>query len=492
MNKLLKRIKKWFVYNGRTLMMLLLMSVTIGLGVWYAIANNEEIEVEDFGGAALSVVAQDISNLSYADAVELINSGEEDKGLSVMMRLAPLSQATKGYSGNGDAHLWIARDLLGDQDFGFTGKFPVGCVGGGALELDFELPASKIVERAVGHLKATVALQTSNLEAAAILAEVMIAEGKRNDATFTLIKTAARNDGELLDLGLNVANALAYEGDDLEFEEAIWHEFATLGQVIAADGRGNISLRIEYLLNAFVLQQEELASVGIKKFARDFDDRANTVDQVASLKALQAYFRAIHHAKSGDLEKVVTFLIQAQQHQPNRVEFVSALQALVDKFPEALPDLKAGLKSSLSDPAITDSFVASRFSLLKACVFPEVASEHLEQALLVGAGDPLIALAVVADKRFTAEEDSAVLIEIIDDALSSKRGARENLYRLYQAKGEIALAAERWQEAVISLERALHMKPKGERAQSLHAQLAECYKTLGVDVLSEEHLALSK
>ena len=492
MNKLLKRIKKWFVYNGRTLMMLLLMSVTIGLGVWYAIANNEEVVVEDFGDATLSVVAQEISDLSYEDALELLANGEEDKGLAVMHRLAPLSQAIAATTGNGDAHLWMALDQLHVEEFGFLNEFPINYVNGTALEAPVAFDESELTKRGEQHLEAAVKLSPELKRPPLMLAELLIAKGKRNNAIAVLTRAASSNEGEFLDMGVNVANATVYKGDDLALKEACWHQVAVLGKRVQNEARGDISARLEYLLNVMVLGEAELAAAGVQSFERDFDDRKNSVAMIAGLKATHQYFEALADLQASDSQAAAAHLVEAQKLQAGREVFVSALSALVKEFPELRNLLQAGVSTADAAAQVADKQAAAKLALLQAELFPEKAEAYVKESASLAPADPAVALAYISQQLAEGAPNLAELPAMAAEALQAPGLKSAERYQLLLLQGELLVTEERWREAVISLERAMVSKSHNTADPKIHKLLGLSYKKLGQDLIGDEHLALAE
>lgn len=492
MKKLLKSVKKWFIYNGRNLGVIVLILSTLACGIYYAVNNSEEIVVEDFGDATISVLAQEISHLSYEDAVKLIANGahDKDKGLAVMHRLAPISQATTVVNGNADAHLWMALDQLHVEDFGFLNDFPMEIVGGEQLLSPVEFGDSELTKRGQRHLAAAVTLSPELERPALMLAELLIAKAKRNEAIELLIKSASANSGQSLSLGVNVANAIAYDGDDLALNELCWHQVAVQGKSIKSELRGDIGARLSYLLNTMVIGEFELTSAGVKKFERDFDDRDNSESMIAELKATQAYFEALSALESKNLKSAAAYLIVAQKLQVGRPAFVAALQELVEKYPELRSELQAGVDQTDAEAQVEDPVMAAKLALLQANVFPEKSAEYLNDSIQLAPREPTVARAFIEKQLSGENPDLNVLSSLAADALKSKGIKSNEKYKLLMTLGELLVAEERWLEAVMALERALILKSSDIKEAKLHQLLGKSYKALGQELIGDEHLAL--
>lgn len=493
MKKLSKGIKKWFVYNGRNLGVVVVTLSTLGYGVYYAVTNKEEIVVEDFGDATISVVAQEISNLSYEDALQLISDGEEDKGLAVMHRLAPLSHAIAAVSGNGDAHFWMALDQLHVEEFGFLNEFPMNCLNGAKLEAPVTFQNNELTTRGQQHLEAAVQLSPGLRKAPQMLAELLVSKGKRNDAVALLIQSAAVNNGQFLELGVAVANARAHTGDEIALREACLLKLVVLGESVQSAARGDISMRLEYLLNVMVLGQFDLARVGVAKFERDFDDRKNSLEMIATLKATLAYFESISALKANDPKAATEYLVKAQQLQKGRDVFVSALDAMVKRFPEVRGILQAGVSAEHAGAFVVNKVDAAKLSLLQAEIFPDDAVKYLQQSVVLAASEPAVAQAYIARKLADGDVNYGELSAMAASALQTKGLKTQARYELLLTQGQLLVRQERWRDAVIALEKALAIRDSRREVEvKLHQLLGQSYKALGQDLIADEHLALAE
>ena len=457
-------------------------------------ANKEEIVVEDFGDASMSKVAQQISHLSYEDAVKLIANGaqDKDKGLAVMHRLAPLSQATSVVNGNADAHLWMALDQLHVEDFGFLNNFPMEVVEAGELVSPVKFEDSELTKRGQRHLAAAVALTPELERPALMLAELLIAKSKRNEAIELLIKSASANGGQSLSLGVNVANASVYGGDDLALNELCWHQVAVQGKAIQSELRGEISVRLAYLLNTMVIGEFELTSAGVMKFERDFDDRENSESMIAELRATLAYFKALSALKSNDVKAAAAHLIVAQKLQVGRPAFVTALQSLVKKFPELRNDIQAGVDKSDASAQVKNPLKGAKLALLQSIIFPENSEKYLNDSILLAPTEPTIARAFINKQLGGENPNWDSLILLATEALKAKEIKSNEKYKLLMTLGGLLAAEERWKEAVVVLEQALILKSNETKGGELHQLLGEAYTALGHELIGNEHLALVK
>ena len=312
MAKVIRKIKNWFEFYGRTAAIVLVIVAVIVAGVWHASTTNEGVVQDDFGDASLSELAHEVSNLSYEDGLRLLAEEDLVKGRAVMQRLAPLNLASKTAQGNAMAHLWMAQDLLAGKAFGFLNVCPFEAAGGKHLASPLLLAKGDLTARCQRHLESAVALDPKLVEATILLAEVMMAQNQRNEGIALIHQSIAAH--AQIDLSIQLANLLAYAGDDVGLEEASWHAFATLGREVTGRKRGDLGVRLNYIIYALVLKQSALAESAIGKFERDFGE--GNEELVKSLKVSQWYFRAIHLLSEEDFSasKVSEYLLNA--HAP--------------------------------------------------------------------------------------------------------------------------------------------------------------------------------
>lgn len=494
MGKVIKRIGRWFEFNGRILAIVLVIMAVVSVGVWHA-SQPEEIAQDDFGDTTISDVAHEVSNLGYADGMQLLASGDEAKGRAVMQRLAPLNQGSKVAKGNAKAHLWMAIDLLREKKTGFLGGFPVAAAGGKKLSPPMSLDDDTLTARVQRHLESAEALDPTLDKAMILLAELHLAKGQRNEAIEGLFSSLATAEGANLNLAVYLANALAYKGDELGLEESVWHAFATLGQEVTSKKRSDINARVEYLLDAMVLKQFDLAEIGIGKFERDFSESENGAKLVSSLRASFAYMQAVALLGNDevDLVKVTDFLIAAHSNQPGRLELVAALKTMVAHDSSLKAQVQAGLgavSKVLEAEAPTE---AAAMHLFLAELAPEKAQYYIERAQqLTPENAELVALWV--DYQLNEQSvDYPELLKAIATASKQTNLNQHERYMLHFSNGKILAASSQWQAALESLEQALAVQDdtQSKKSKELHKLLGECYKSLGLEIIADEHLLLA-
>lgn len=488
MGKVIKRIGRWFEFNGRILAIVLVIMAVVSVGVWHA-SQPEEIVQDDFGDTTISDVAHEISNLGYEDGMQLLASGDEAKGRAVMQRLAPLNQGSNVAKGNAKAHLWMANDLLRGKPVGFLKKFPIEAAGGKKLSAPMVMEDSSLSERVQRHLESAEALQPTLQEASVLLAELHILKGARNEAIETLLGSISDAEGANADLTIYLANALTYKGDELGLEESIWHNFATLGQDVTSKKRSDINARVEYLVDAMVLKQFDLVRIGIGKFERDFSE--GNVDLVNSLRASFAYMQAIDLLGKDDvdLKLVVEFLLEAHSYQAGRLELVAALKTLVAQDQSLKEQVQAGLGEVSQVLEAEHPAEASAMHVFLAELSPAQAERHIQRAHQLTPDNAELVAVWIAYQLSKQSVDHAELVAAIEQALDQTGLSQHENFILHLALGRVRVAEGEWQTALLSLEQALAVNT-GD-VQDLHKLLAESYKALGREIIADEHLLLA-
>ncbi|MGJ8673018.1 hypothetical protein [Rubritalea sp.] len=481
MAKPLKKIKRWFENHGRKAGVTAVIIVVLAAGIWHATSTDEVTVQQDFGDASISDVAKEISNLSFDDALMLWNNGEKAKARAVMQRLAPLHMSNKIPQGNSAAHFWMAQDLLAEKPFGYLKKFPIEAAGGSKVAAPFELEEDELLVKALRHLEAAVELSPREIEPVVMLAEFLISVGRRNDALTLMLDALASGDGANADLGVYLANATCFKGDDLGLEEAGWHRFATLGQGVAGQQRGNVNVRLDYLFSGMLLKEFDAVDSSMRTFERDFVGQDTLI---SAAKSGQYYFLAIDLLKQNPLdgEKLVDMLLLAHQQQLGRAELVAALQIVAARFPE----LKARLGGALSQelPRVEDAHLKAELCLVLAEMLPAEKGGFLDAAVQAA---PLNHQAVLQNVAFQLEQGSADFVQLSErlQALSSVEDEE-----LLVIKARVAIGQAQWMEAIMLLEKALAAHTSDEvKRKEIHQLLAESYKNQGERLLAEEHMA---
>jgi tetratricopeptide (TPR) repeat protein len=476
MAKILKKAKRWFEDYGRILGISIVVIAVLAAGIWHASSLDTKAVQEDFGDASISDVAKEISNLDYEDALVLWEEGEEVKARAVMARLAPLKLSSKKPEGNGFAHFWLAKDLLAEEDFGFLKNFPLDAAGGKRLESPVALGDDELIAKAQRHLEAAVALTPKELEPVVMLAEFLVAKGKRNEAIALLQDAISTGEGVKVDLGIYVANVTRYKGDELGLEESGWHRFSTLGKAVTGRSRGDVNVRLDYLFTGLLLKEFDVVNRSIRTFERDFDGQNEVVSAV---KTADAYFRAIDLLAQEQLDsaKLVELLLEAQKYQPEREEILTALKSVLTQYPEHKGKAASALEQSLS----TLSEGAEGIYLLLADMVPDREGEFLEQAVNSAPLDEDVVVRNVAYQLEQGGGDFALLrsqLERVDTGGSSD---------IAMLDARIAMGQERWMDAIVLLEKVLAESSEGK--SNVHALLAQAYRATGDALLADEHLA---
>ena len=487
MAKPLRKLKKWLSYYGRALWIALVVVVVLWGAVYYALMTNQKTEQVDFGDARQSELAQEVSNLGFEGGVELLDEGEFAKGRAVMQRLAPLNLASKTPQGNAKAHLWMAEDLLAGKGFGFLSVYPLDASGGKHLVSPVLLDKGNLTARCQRHLESAVALDPALVDATVLLAEVLLAQNQRN-AGIAVIHQSVAEDSQI-DLSIQLANLLAYAGDNLGLEESCWHKFATLGREVTGSKRGDIGVRIDYILYAMVLEQGDLAESAVGKFERDFGEQNEGL--VKSLKSSQWYFKAIDLLDEENFEasRACEFLLKAYSLQPGRSEIVAALKLLLERYPEVKERVQQGIGEVSQQLEESNPLAAADLHVFLAALNPASAEAHMIRAHDLNAEDPSLVAAWVG---FQLQEDGPDFSELegaLVRLIGNKKLSQAEDYSLLFTLGEVRAAEGRWYEALQALEQALALSDGPNK--DLHKMLGLAYDALGQKIIADEHRALA-
>ncbi len=488
MARVIRKIKEWFEFHGRKLAIGLVFAGVVGVGVWHASTTHEEVIQEDFGDARISAVAHEVSNLDYEDGLRLLAEGEMEKGRAVMQRLAPLLSFSEKAQGNAKAHLWSAKDLLQGKAMGFLGVYPVEAAGGKRLASPVDLKKEGVTDRCQRHLESAVALDSNPGEAYILLAEVFIAQGKRNEAIESL-HHAVEQSG-CVELGLQLANALSYQGDDIGLEEAHWHALATLDRKITGSKRSDIGVRADYIFHALALKQFDLAKSAIEKLDRDFNSAGEATEVMAQVRASQFYFQALALLEEEDFQatKAAELLLQAHRVLHGKKELVQSLKALVEAYPTVKPVVAAGIGEVSLQMEQHSPVLAADLHVFLAELKPESARAHLLKAYQLNSSDPRL---VVAWVQYNLQGEAPDLAALEAELKSLIDGLGENVdghYELLVALGKLQMKKEDWYAALEAFEPALTL---GRADSELHQLLGETYAALGKQLIADEHLQLA-
>ena len=484
MAKFLKKTKRWMEDYGRVLGITSLVLAVVVAGVWHATSTEEAPVQEDFGDASISEVAQEISKLSYEDALRLWDAGDLAKARAVMQRLAPLSLANKKPQGNGLAHVWLAKDMLDAKYFGVLDRLPVEAYNGKLIDGGHQQGVDPLFRRALEHLEAAVALLPEHAGAVQARAEILLADGKRNQAISGILEAVGGASGtQLLELAPALAHLTCYQGDLLGQEERAWHHFATLGKEVVGEKRAMVGARLDYFLTGLLLKEYEVAERAGLTVQRDFGDAH---PELASLPAYLPYFRAVAGIVEGaELEAIADLLAEAIALAPKQPQLLKALEALTAAYPE----LAERVLDRVGALAQAQAQLEPELALLLVAMAPERGMQWVDKALQ---GRPehqgLLLTAVELDLQAgkgVAAERLAALEAMLEEAGQDASLAQ----RATLCLAEVAVAEENWEAAVLLVERS---KLNGAQVARKHAILGQAYAGLGDGMLAAEHEALAK
>ncbi len=441
----------------------------------------------------------------YNKALSLLVEGDDKQAWVMMFNLARLGDSEDDPLGYGKAHLWIANDKLSHFNDDFIWQFPgldqrkQGVL---ALPEDEETAGIQL------HLSHAVALNPELEKAYCLWAATLVSQGKRNQAVEVLMNGICNEDKPHPSLQVPLAHVIAMKGNNLELKDRMLYLFDTLGRTTRHSRGTDISGRITYILSAIILRRYDIADNALQILESRFaTNRTNNSDpesskksspaqQVKALRMAYHYSQAIAAFKklpSGAVSgftEMTNELEQVLRVKPDCESAIEALSYIAERDVSQRERAKSILQEVLSaSQKANNSKSQSQVNITLATLDPSATQdkrELLEQAVETDPQntDAIIQLAQVLLAE--AEPDYSRVEQMIRKALRSSG----NVYHadLYHRLGEVQVNDQKWQPAIVSLEKSIS---KASDQAAVHQLLAEAYAAIGQSKIAEQHQKLA-
>jgi len=441
----------------------------------------------------------------YKKALSLVIEGDDKQAWVMMFNLARLGDSAENPLGYGKAHLWVANDKLSHFNADFIWKFPgIDQRGNNILALPEDEETAKIQL----HLSHAVALNPELNKSYPLWAATLVSQGKRNQAVEVLMNAVGHEDEPHPELHVPLAHVLAMKGNDLELKDRMLYLFDTLGRTTRHSRGTDISGRITYILSAIILKRYEIADNALQILESRFSSnranrgemlssrQASPMEQVRALRMAYHYNRAIEAFQKlpsgantgfGDM---LDELELALQTQPSCESAIEALSYIADRDSSQKERVKGILEEVLAKSTASQGAKSqSQVNISLATLDPAATQDRrklLEQAV---ESDPQNADAILQLTQVLLAEDSpdyARVEQMIKKALRTC----DAIYHadFYHRLGEVQVHYQKWQGAIVSLERCLS---KASNQAAVHALLAKAYAAIGQSDIAAQHRKLA-
>jgi hypothetical protein len=301
---------------------------------------------------------------------------------------------------------------------------------------------------------------------------------------------------------------LAMKGNDLELKDRMLYLFDTLGRTTRHSRGTDISGRITYILSAIILRRYEIADNALQILESRFSSnranrgelksssRVSPLEQVRALRMAYHYNRAVAAFKelpsgaSSGFAKTIDELELVVQTQPDCESAIAALSYIADRDPSEKERVKNILQKVLSaSKASRGSKSQSQVNISLATLDPEATQDRrklLEEAVV---SDPQNAEAILQLTQVLLAEESPDYLRVEQMIRKALRSC-DAIYHadLYHRLGEVQVHYQKWQKAIVSLERSLS---KASDQSSVHQLLAEAYGAIGQADIAAQHRELA-
>jgi len=430
--------------------------VVVGLAayIWFG-AGSDEGNGQASESDLLEASGQEVT---YSEALARIESGDVDGGREDMRLLAPLDTERMG---DPEAHVWLARDLLG-------------------LHEEKVVPSREALVDARQHLQRLVESEAGGVDVVALLVQVHLAQ-KEPARALTLIDEEAKQFPELHLLGAKVAAASKRPGirDRHAVAASAYFQKMMDDETSSPEERTNATLGLaetEKFLGRFV-EMRELAQ-GLP----DDDSRKRKL-------LLQSWLGSV---QKGMLEgrpsgETLAVLNQALLEVGPEVRLINLVAAMAAQDPDSA-EIAAMYESITAKESVEAATLVPLGSLAVLLGKREEGLGHLERAVTL-APSHLVALNNLAYSlgERGGEGDLERGLEMASRAVAMAADRGTVPANLWETRGQIFAKLGRWRESVVDLERALKQM---SGSLPMHATLGRAYRELGQEDLAEEHLRL--
>lgn len=441
----------------------------------------------------------------YQKALSLLIEGDDKQAWVMMFNLARLGDSVENPLGFGKAHLWVANDKLSHFNSDFIWKFPGLDQRGGNI---LALPEDEETAEIQLHLSHAISLNPELKKAYPLWAATLVSQGKRNQAVEVLMNAVGHEDEPHPQLHIPLAHVLAMKGNDLELKDRMLYLFDTLGRTTRHSRGTDISGRITYILSAIILRRYEIADNALQILESRFSSnranrgelksssRVSPLEQVRALRLAYHYNRAVAAFKelpsgaSSGFAKTIDELELVVQTQPDCESAIAALSYIADRDPSEKERVKNILQKVLSaSKASRGSKSQSQVNISLATLDPAATQDRrklLEEAVV---SDPQNAEAILQLTQVLLAEESPDYLRVEQMIRKALRSC-DAIYHadLYHRLGEVQVHYQKWQKAIVSLERSLS---KASDQSSVHQLLAEAYGAIGQADIAAQHRELA-
>ena len=441
----------------------------------------------------------------YKKALSLVIEGDDKQAWVMMFNLARLGDSAENPLGYGKAHLWVANDKLSHFKSDFIWQFPGLDQRGESM---LALPEDEETAKIQLHLSHAVALNPELEKAYPLWAATLVSQGKRNQAVEVLMDAVGHEDQPHPQLQVALAHVLAMKGNDLELKGRMLYLFDTLGRTTRHSRGTDISGRITYILSAIILRRYEIADNALQILESRFatnrannsepqsSKKASPAQQVKALRMAYHYSRAIaafeklpSGAVSGFTE-MTDELEQVLRAKPDCESAIEALSYIAERDPSQKVRIKGILQKVLAaSKASRGSKSQSQVNISLATLDPAASEDRrrlLEQAVK---SDPQNADAILKLAQVLLAEDEPDYARVEQMIRKSLRSC-DAIYHadLNHRLGEVQVHFQKWQPAIVSLERSLS---KASDQGAVHQLLAKAYAAIGQSDIAEQHQKLA-
>ena len=203
-----------------------------------------------------------------------------------------------------------------------------------------------------------------------------------------------------------------------------------------------------------------------------------------------AAFKELPSGASSGFAKTIDELELVVQTQPDCESAIAALSYIADRDPSEKERVKNILQKVLSaSKASRGSKSQSQVNISLATLDPEATQDRrklLEEAVV---SDPQNAEAILQLTQVLLAEESPDYLRVEQMIRKALRSC-DAIYHadLYHRLGEVQVHHQKWQKAIVSLERSLS---KASDQSSVHQLLAEAYGAIGQADIAAQHRELA-
>lgn len=429
----------------------------------------------------------------FIEAEALVANGEVDQARALMRELAPYGATEGERGGDPRAHWWLAKDLLSGGGRGEPEK-PAPAEDEenlGLEEADAPKRPQEILEEVIGRLEEVVSRDTSNEEAVIVLTKTYVLAQKLQKA-FALVDERGEDIPTLHLLGAELAARLGDRRKRDAYGAAASAYFKRACSDEALSEAEREIARPRWALSEIVLENYAEAR-DVLRASSDGDPEHVVEGETAEVRwrplLVRAWLGEMRQGlRQGEFSQVMDMLVSATEEVGLHPRLVEIGGGMASMEAEGLSGRLNDYFDEVNEAAAETEVVGMHVALGSFALALDRSADGLVHLEKVVALDPenVVALnnlgyglAFLADPP---HYDRAM--ELLDRATEVGRQRRSIPANVWETRGQILTKLERWAEAAIDLERALHSMPEQE---AIHRSLALAYGELGQEELSDRH-----